>query len=366
MNDYLKNGKRVLFFVDGFVGGAGNVVQILAKCFADSGCVVEICCFGGTTQGRHDLSGVSVVGIDNKKKKAIKDFSYTIAAKREINRFCPDCVISFLFGVSAFSGIAIKKTRDYLFVASERSDPSSLRPHGIVQKLVRSAYKKADGIVVLFDAFKDLEDGFFKNKCYTIPNPVPVLTCDTTRTSNRSMTFVTIANESFPKGLDLLLEAFSSAVEKEKDIQLKIYGNIHTDMIPCYIAQHDLKDNIHLMGYTQSVQSALQDADVYIMPSRHEGFPNSLCEAMSAGKACIAFECHKGISELITNGEDGIVVPPEDVHAMTDRIIWIAEHPEMVRFLGDNAKLIVERYSLESVVLKWDKLLAYLSEHHKS
>ncbi|MCR5368474.1 glycosyltransferase [Eubacterium sp.] len=357
INQYLKKGKKVLFFVDGFVGGAGNVVQILAKEFAKKGCNVRICCLGGTTQGRHDLTGVSVVGYKKKGSKLSKYLCYIYGAKREIKVFNPDCVISFLFGISAFVGISVRKKRKYLFIPSERSNPSSLKPHGIIQKLVRSAYKKADGIVVLFDSFKRLEDGLFESKCYTIPNPVQINDISDKSEVSSPIKFITIANESKPKGLDLLIKSFEIAVKSHPEIQLFIYGKIFTDDLPSYIRDKKLENNIHLKGYTQEVNVVLSEADVYIMPSRYEGFPNSLCEAMAAGKACIAFECHKGISELIKNNENGIVVPAENTVEMATRIVELTESPEKIKALGRKAKDISTKFSVDLVVNMWDELL---------
>lgn len=357
----LKECKKVLFFVDGFKGGAGNVVQILAKKLYDRKYDVTICCVGGTTEGRHNISGVKVFGIKSIYPYRLKYIQYIFEMKNKICEIHPDVVISFLFGVSAFAGAAIKKKRDYIFITSERSDPTALKPKGILQKMVRSAYKKADAIVVLFDAFKNLENGIFVEKCITIPNPIPVINNEKVL-NEEYIRFVTIANEGYAKGLDLLIKVFAEVVKKYPKVQLDIYGSIKSDLIRNMIKEFGLEQNVNLAGYTQQVEKVLENASVYIMPSRNEGFPNALCEAMSAGKACVAFECHDGINELIQSRVNGIVVPKENINKMAEEIIKLIENPSLIIEYGMNAKMVANKYSVEHVVDMWEELFLHMTK----
>ncbi|MBE6668589.1 MAG: glycosyltransferase family 4 protein [Ruminococcaceae bacterium] len=354
---YLTDKRKVLFFVDSFKGGAGNVVQILARSFTDRGCKVTVCCIEGTTSGRHPLDGVDVIGVKSGWHGRLKFIDHIFKVKKIIKSTNPDCVISFLFGISAVVGAAVSKKRDYTFVTSERSNPAALKPHGIIKSMVRSAYAKADSIVVLFDAFKNLENSLFVDKCVTIPNPVPLMK-PCASLSHEEVTFVTIANEGPAKGLDLLIAAFAKVIKEGHNAKLYIYGDIKSNLIPEMIASNSLEDNVILAGYTHDVEKVLSESDVYIMPSRHEGFPNSLCEAMSAGKACIAFECHAGIGELIQNYVNGVLVPKEDVDKMASEIKNLIDNSEKIKIYGDNARKISDIYNVNAVTDMWDSLLA--------
>ena len=347
---------KLLFFVDDFKGGAGNVIQILSNSFSKRGYVVSVCCLGGTTPGRHSLDGVEVYRIAKNKNKIFTYISFISKSRAIIKKEAPDCVISFLFGVSAFVNLANRGTGIPLIV-SERSDPNYLKPRGIVKYLTEYAYKKSNAIVVLFDAFKGLSGGKYVKKAFTIPNPVPDIELASKKVDKHEIRFVTIANNTPPKGLDILVDAFVKARKTTDSITLHIYGSDNNGDLKKRIESSDACSYIKQMGYTLNVNDALDWADVYVMPSRHEGFPNSLCEAMSAGKCCIATECHHGITEIIQNGVNGITVAAEDVSGLARAIVSITSNPELISKLGNEAKKVSQKYNTDSILDDWQSLI---------
>ena len=298
---------RILFCVDDFKGGAGNVIQLLSIELSKRQHHVAICCLGGNTPGRHRIEGITVYRIKGNKNTFLKYTGFVRQTRAVIKQEKPDCVVSFLFGVSSWVNLAMLGMKTPLIV-SERSDPNYLVPHGLMIPLTEMAYKHAKRIVVLFDDFKNISGNKYRNKAVTIPNPVPhiELPKEEPRLNNNEIRFVTIANDTKPKGLDLLVDAFSIVAKEHQSAVLRIYGKESTRLKE-QILQYHLQDKIQLMGYTLDVERALSWADVYVMPSRHEGFPNSLCEAMSAGKCCIATMCHNGVKELIEHGKNGYI-----------------------------------------------------------
>lgn len=348
---------KVLFFVDDFKGGAGNVVQIIGSELKLRGYDVTICCVGGITSGRHSLNGIEVIRIIRKLPGKLNYLSNIAKIHRVIQRVSPDCIISFLFGVSALVACAIKKGK-YQFIVSERSDPRALKPHGIFTYLTRRAYDKASSIVILFRAFDCIGDELYKSKCQVIPNPVLTPPTCRDRISNPDLiTFVTIANDSPPKGLDLLLYAFSKARSINPSIRLRLYGSNDGTHLQGIIDELGLIDSVELMGYTNDIYRALNDADVYIMPSRHEGFPNSLCEAMSTGMSCIAFKCHEGMEELIEHNVNGILVEKENTEELAKALNKISFDMELMIKLGLNARAAMDKYNVKRVVDMWEELI---------
>ena len=350
---------KLLFFVDDFKGGAGNVIQILAQNFSKKKYEVAICCLGGTTPGRHSLDGVKVYRIAKCSKKINTYISFVSESRKIIKKETPDCVVSFLFGVSAFVNLAIRGLGIPIIV-SERSDPNYLKPSGLVKFLTEYAYKKCNAIVVLFDAFRSLGGGKYVKKAITIPNPVPVIELAPKIVDTCEFRFVTIANNTPPKGLDILVDAFVEARKKIDTIVLHIYGSDNNGDLKKRIENSNAGSYIKQMGYTLNVNEALGWSDVYVMPSRHEGFPNSLCEAMSAGKCCIATECHPGIKEIIQNGVNGITVAAEDVQKLTNAIINLTNSPELISQLGEEARKLSQKYNTESILEEWNDLICHV------
>ena len=120
------------------------------------------------------------------------------------------------------------------------------------------------------------------------------------------------------------------------------------------ITEKKIDGNIQLMGYTLDVKEPLSWADVYVMPSRHEGFPNSLCEAMSAGKCCIATLCHEGIKDLIEDEVNGLLTKVNDVEALAEKISYIIDNSDKIQKIGGEAENIYNKYNLNLITDMWE------------
>jgi glycosyltransferase involved in cell wall biosynthesis len=119
---------------------------------------------------------------------------------------------------------------------------------------------------------------------------------------------------------------------------------------------------VHLMGSTNTMGEELAKASVYAMSSRFEGFPMVLLEAMSKGLAVVSFDCPRGPADLITPGEDGLLVPNGDVDGLARGLLQLIEDEELRRRMGAAAVRTAARYEVEAVGRQWDRLLADLLE----
>jgi glycosyltransferase involved in cell wall biosynthesis len=93
------------------------------------------------------------------------------------------------------------------------------------------------------------------------------------------------------------------------------------------------------------------------MPSRYEGFPNALLEAMSCGCATIATNCPSGPAEMIRAGIDGLLVPVDDIDELARTMEQLAlDQPRQER-LGLSARTVCQRFSLDAVLTQWNDLI---------
>src|SRR5919108_343463 len=91
------------------------------------------------------------------------------------------------------------------------------------------------------------------------------------------------------------------------------------------------------------------------LSSINEGLPISLGEAMACGVPSVAFDCAPGVREMVTDGEDGIVVPPLDVPALARGIERLIEDEPLRRRMGARARESARRFTKETILDRWEE-----------
>lgn len=161
---------------------------------------------------------------------------------------------------------------------------------------------------------------------------------------------VNIARHDPVKGIDLLLEAMALLPE---DVILTQYGSgPQTAELAAQLGRLGVEDRVHLEGalWTDRAADRICDHDVFVLPSRTEGVPVSVMEAMLAGVPVIATDVG-GVTELVTDDVTGLVVPPEDPASIAAAILELRGDPDRRREMGRTGRAIAtERFSLEATV----------------
>ena len=103
-------------------------------------------------------------------------------------------------------------------------------------------------------------------------------------------------------------------------------------------------------------------SSMLVMTSKFEGFGVVLIEAMSVGLPVVSYACPCGPKDVITNGKDGFLVPPEDEMVLAERLCSLIENDSMRREMGQEALENVKRFSIETVVAQWMDLFRKLVE----
>lgn len=226
---------------------------------------------------------------------------------------------------------------------------------------IRRWYPKLDAVVTLTERdAKEYADALGPEvRVVNIPNLVPV---SDTEPASLDSKVVTAAGRLTPqKGFDMLIDAFTRVVADHPDWQLRIFGNgAHKESLRARIERAGMTGHIHLMGKTLTLHEEMRASAMYVLSSRYEGLPMTVLEAMQQGVPVVAFDCHTGPADIITHGEDGLLVPPRDVGALAASIEELIKDPALRRRLGAAARQSVRRFSPESVRPLWEKLYADL------
>jgi glycosyltransferase involved in cell wall biosynthesis len=116
--------------------------------------------------------------------------------------------------------------------------------------------------------------------------------------------------------------------------------------------------HITFAGHCHDVGAKLAAADVFVLPSRSEAFPNAVLEAMAAGLPIVASGVG-GIRELITHGQTGLLVAPDDAARLADQICLLLDNEALAARLGTSARADARaRYSFDRMVAQFESLYA--------
>jgi len=163
------------------------------------------------------------------------------------------------------------------------------------------------------------------------------------------------------KGQDLLLMAFAKVLEKRPDLRLVLCGRDQMNGgIQRFIRALGLEGRVTLTGGVspRRVQGLIKGCEFLVLPSRRENFPLVLLEAMAAGEAVLA-SATGGIPEMLRDGKDGLLVPPNDVEALARGMLELCGDPSLRRRLGRRAKLRSRAFSWRRAAAAYSRLYAH-------
>jgi glycosyltransferase involved in cell wall biosynthesis len=177
-------------------------------------------------------------------------------------------------------------------------------------------------------------------------HPVPVR-------SYASQQVVAAGRYTGQKGFDLLIKAWAIVAGKYPEWRLVIYGNGPREKYQAQADRLGIGERVQCHPATSDIAARYAESSIFVLSSRFEGFGLVLTEAMSCGLPCVSFDCPYGPSEIIREGEDGFLVPAEDVAALADRLMQLMQSEELRRRMGKQAQHNVMRYSPERVMEDW-------------
>ena len=250
-------------------------------------------------------------------------------------------------------------------VVSERNYPPAKPPSLPWRWLRRFTYPRADlHLVQTVPAGVWLRDHCAVTRQRLLPNPVswplpdrePVVSPEDWLAADHPL-ILAAGTKAHQKGFDRLMPVFAELGRRSPNLHLALLGlapgryhgrDQQAELRQALANSPDLQRRLLLPGVSGSMARWYARATVFVLPSRYEGFPNVLLEAMAAGCACIASDCLTGPSDLIRHGENGLLLPPNAItEAWVDAIETLLIDSEYRRRLGTRAATVRERYAPE-------------------
>jgi len=167
---------------------------------------------------------------------------------------------------------------------------------------------------------------------------------------------VSLARLSADKRPDLSVYAFASIAENFPAWDFEIYGDGPMRATVANIIERLAPGRIHLRGFTKNPYDVLRGADLFVSTSWVEGFGNSIWEAMACGVPVVATEAGTTIRSLVRDRIDGII-SNDTVPALARDMATLMRDDQKRAAMSKRAREVVDRFSLESSLSAWDKLL---------
>jgi glycosyltransferase involved in cell wall biosynthesis len=361
--------ERVALLLDDLLGGgAARVAAHLAGAWAEQGREVTVFTTDdGSVAPLYQLSSavahrpLALRGDSRSAgEAAVHNALRVLRLRRALRASRPELLISFLdtnniLGLLATRGMARMPT-----IISERSDPFGRTLTPGWERLRRWTYPWA-GCLVTQSAHAM---GYFapgiRAKGRVIPNPVVPLPClgPASPPAGPRRQVVTVGRLHQVKGHDLLIDAFAAVAGLCPDWDLVIHGEgSERPALEARIRALGLGSRITLPGASDQVGARLREASLFVLPSRVEGFPNALAEAMASGLPVISFACPSGPAELIRDGVDGVLVPAGAVPGLAGAMARLMQAPDERASLAARAPEVLTRFSLERILGLWEEAI---------
>ena len=347
-------------------GGAERVISNMANYWAAHDWEVTLLTYGdGSAADVYDVHPAVAcwpLGIKARSANSIeaiaRNLKRLVVIRRAIKSTDPDAVISFLDRINVRTILSCLGM-GLPVIVSERVDPEQ-HSIGLVWNFLRGlSYRYAARLITQTeDALNYFPLAMRQNGC-VIPNPLSIP--DNVRLDkdhNRQKVAIGMGRLAHQKGFDLLLRAFAIVARKFRDWSLVIWGDGDLrSNLESLRDQLGLKERVTFSGWTNDPFVEMLRAGLFVLSSRYEGFPNVLCEAMACGLPVVSFDCPSGPNQIIRDGVDGILVPPDDVHALAAAMERLMEDQSVRASLGSHAADVVRRFGVDRVMSMWDAVV---------
>lgn len=358
MIDSVANDKKHILFIFRSMGtgGAQKVQSFVANLCISSGYEVSIITMSRDkdTVGISSQIPISIVEYDTNKTNALYKLHYLSKMRKEILRFKPDLIVSFLIDVVRITVLATKGL-NIPILASERGDPTSFSTKKLIQ-YSKSLNKCREVVFQLASAREaytlhpNLATSIIANPCisrsgrdFSIPG------------QTNGKIILSAGRLSKQKRFDILIRAFTLVKQSHPDYRLIIYGEgEEKNALETLVRDLDLDSSVEMLGEIDDVFGENNKAEIFALSSDYEGIPNVLIEAMGSGIPCVSTDCSPGGARLLLdNGRRGLLVDKGDWRALGNAINTVIEDSTVRETIVKNGFEIFDLYTPTLISGQW-------------
>jgi len=348
-------------------GGAERVAANLANHWAGRGWEVMIATVETTARDFYQL-GFGLAGDSRGLLQAATRNIARIRSLRQVIRdFKPDAALAMMTNANVILSLACRGLPRFCAVGSEHIFPAQVSLGAVWNALRRMHYRRLHAVAALTpECAQWIMAHTSARQAPVIPNAAgwplplqePMLSPDVLCRPGRRI-LLGVGRLADQKNFPVLVDVFARMAPAYPDWDLVILGaGPQHAMLQAQVDRLRLTDRVFLPGVVGNAGQWYERADLYVMSSRFEGFPNTLAEAMAHGLPAVSFDCDTGPRDIIRHGVDGLLVPPDDADALGVALSTVMADDGLRTRLAARAVDARERFSIERVAAMWESLFA--------
>ncbi|WP_332879713.1 glycosyltransferase family 4 protein [Massilia sp. S19_KUP03_FR1] len=369
---------KILLFINNLAGGgAERVVTTLANFWIHQGREVTVVTLGSENDDFYPLDrrvsrvSLNLAGQSRGVWDAFRqNVQRILALRRLLRQIEPTVAIAAMSTPSVLLALASCGLANMCTIGSERCYPPHA-PLGRIWGYLRSKmYGQLSAVIALTrESAEWITAHSSARRVAVIPNAAlwplpdnpPAILPQACVSFGRRL-LLAVGRLEVVKNADELIRAFAQLAKKHPDWDLAILGEgPERASLEAIIKDQALTTRVFMPGIVGNVGAWYAHADLYAMTSRSEGFPNALVEAMSHGLAAVSVDCDTGPRDIIRDGIDGVLVPPNNSAALVNALDRVMGDATFRGQLADRAREARERFSIEKIAGMWDALFHELS-----
>ncbi len=331
-------------------GGAERVLTLLANSLSEQFRITIILLSKQEVFFNLD-SRIQLIEPDFKKNNPNR-FLYllrqAVFLRKSVKKATPDAVFSFMESINSFVLLSLIGIPAKKYVSNRASPVSSLKGfRGLVNPWI---YLLADGVIIQTQkAIQILKKKYRGSKLISIPNPVfipekvvPIL--------SREKAIINVGYLGGRKNQEALIRIFSR-IQRKNGWRLILVGEgPDRERLEVLAGELNEKESISFLGARKDVPELLNYAQIFAFTSQTEGFPNALAEAMAHGCACISYDCITGPSELVSDGENGLLVELDNEAEYCEKLSLLVHNEDLRKRFSLSSHKSVEKFDFRNIV----------------
>ena len=292
--------------------------------------------------------------IINRQWRPAKRLSALRDVRRALHAYSPHTLFSFGGLINSAVRLATVGVGAKTYLCNRASPVSN--PWRGIAILNRFVYPFAEGAIVQTQYARQVMSRTYPfTRFHVIPNPIEIPE-SVLNIQERERNVAMVGTLGGRKNQEALIRCFAK-IPNHHGWTLQIIGDgPNRSQLERLSHELGVSHCVEFLGQRKDVDQLLQKARIFAFTSLTEGFPNALAEALAAGCACISFDCPTGPSDLIRDGENGLLIENGNEAAFTESLAELMADENMQRDFSKNARSDIIRFDSESILTRFEAL----------